>query len=302
MAVHLGFPKRSVKLEISQVPMGKIGGEPLWLIPNPNLQCCNQSPSFICQIFAPGDHDYNYYRYLYLFQCTSCKTCSVYRAQTSKANELIQEIEETKAPNQEIDDWNTETNTEDIISLLEKKEQKEILEDFSIEIFEEDTKVTEVINKLYTLNTKDDVVVSDFYEQMEGGVESASEEKISNSIEDDDADEEDFDELEQENKTNRDVSFDALRWFSNFHNKTPVVRYGKDALPMWYSDKERPQIVESVCPCGSLRKFEFQVLASILNYVGNPDVEFGTLIVYSCPKACDSGNFVQEDVFFQPSQ
>ena len=102
--------------------------------------------------------------------------------------------------------------------------------DTCIDIFEEDAHVTEVVNKLYVTNIKNELEVTELYEFMEGGFESASEEKISQG-EDDDGEDEELGDI-AENKANRDISFDVFRWFNNSTSKSPVIRYGRDILPL----------------------------------------------------------------------
>lgn len=168
-----------------------------------------------------------------------------------------------------------------------------------MEIFEEDSKMTEVINRLNRVDSKVETQVCELIELMEGGVESAGEEKISNSAEEDD--EEEFDELEERNLKGRDLSFDVLRWVSAFNVKTPVVRYGRNAEVLWYSDKERPEIRPGMCGCGSVRTFECQILPQIITMVTEGELDFGMIFVFTCPAECDISGLVAEEAFYQPS-
>lgn len=298
MAVHLGFPCKVPKICVSDVPLGKIGDEPLWMAQRVEVVCCGMDSVFICQILAPGEEDRTYYRYIYVFQCVSCKLPQAVRCQLHKENPYIREIvEESKDPE---DDWNTDTNSEQILKLLQAPSATEELQDLSLEILEEDHKQTQIINSLFSLNLKDEESVREFYENMEGGVESAGEEKIndSNDEEDDDIGVED---LEVEGKSRRDVAFDTMKWFISCNFKNPVVRYSKGGCLFWYSDSERPEIRPGKCGCGAVRVFECQVLPGIIGLVGNEGVEFGGIYVFTCPASCDQGYSVFEQAFYQPS-
>ena len=311
MAVHLGFPVKSAKLTLAQVPMGKIGGQALWLTEPQEVLCCASPCVFLCQILAPGDEDSAYFRYLYVFQCLNCKLPKVIRQQLSRINSVLTDEEEVKGieagvdkvkEKVEDDDWNSEPSSEVILGLLDKTQEKKEnvdLVDLGIDVFEEDGKVTDIINRLFTLDLKSDFEVSELYEAMEGGVESAGEEKISNSQDEDDDDigEED---MENENKATRDVSFDTLRYFSNYHLKPPVIRYCKSGRPLWYSDKDRPDLLRSQCPCGSARIFECQILPQLISMLGDSQVDFGSIYVYTCPTSCSVST--EEQGFYHPSQ
>ena len=260
--------------------------------------CCETASHFICQILAPGESQQAYYRYLYFFQCLHCKSPSVYRAQLSKINPYFAE-EERKIPAE--DEWNTETTTEAIESLLLSPELQENYCDMCIDIFEEDPKVTEVAKKLFTADLRDELVITDVLESMEGNAEG----KISQGGEqaEDDDDDDDDDDLEEfaEDKANRDVSFEVFRWFNDFHSKSPVIRYGRNIVPLWYSDRDRPALVPSPCRCGAMRTFECQVLPQIISAVKGCELDFGGIFTYTCPNSCEVQGYAAEEAFYQPS-
>ena len=181
---------------------------------------------------------------------------------------------------------------------MKTPEKQENFCDVEVEIYEEDSKITEIVNKLYDINSKNDLEVNELYELMEGGVESANEEKISQESEENIDD--DLDEL-AEDKGSKDISFDVFRWFNNFFTKSPCIRYGRGILPLWYSDKDRPQIIPSLCSCGLLRTFECQILPQIIVKVPESNLDFGSIFVYTCPVSCDIQGYAVEQAFFQPS-
>jgi pre-rRNA-processing protein TSR4 len=303
MAVHVGFPLRCALLEIRKAPLGKVGGQPLWLNAPAHVRCCDLDSAFVCQILAPGPDSASFYRYLYVFQCPGCRTPRVFRSQLPENNALIRENEEEKKDLENTDEWNTDTNDEELLKMMGEKEgKKEERKEITVEIFEEDGKVTQVVERLRRVDLRDEAGVSEIFELMEGGNEGTEEEKISHSNEDeDDDDDEDLEEMEGNEKEKRDVSFEVFRWASAVYMKAPIIRYGREAGVMWYSDRERPNLEPGVCRCGTRRTFECQILPQIISSLDGDDVEFGSLFVYTCPNSCEIHEVIQEDVFYQPS-
>merc|ERR1712071_405196 len=80
--------------------------------------------------------------------------------------------------------------------------------------------------------------------------------------------------------------------FQKFKEKTAsypdqVLRYNKGDKPVWVSDSNIPESVPDCELCGSKRKFEFQIMSQMLNYlhldsVSDRGVDWGTLAVYVC--------------------
>lgn len=54
-----------------------------------------------------------------------------------------------------------------------------------------------------------------------------------------------------------------------------------------------PASTESPCTCGSLRTPEFQIMPQILTYI-KTDVDFGTLVIYTCDASCGVGFLGEE--------
>ena len=109
--------------------------------------------------------------------------------------------------------------------------------------------------------------------------------------------------------------------FDNFKTVTKegeVVRYRRswydddqDSNPdiLWISNKNQIQTENiPVCEnCGNKRKFECQVTPHLLNKIllGRQsnicdNVDFGTLLIYSCPKSCTTKGYVKEFIHNQP--
>jgi len=134
----------------------------------------------------------------------------------------------------------------------------------------------------------------------------------------DDMTEEDLDEIEAQAV---DKDMEQLATFHVMLKSDPeqVLRYCPDdrAKPLWPSVTHAPR-TDNVpcCPrCGAARKFEFQILPTIISQLG-VDVEsdfaldFGSIAVYTCSKACPptscdensrkSGAYAEEYVVVHP--
>nr|SVE70285.1 EOG090X0266 [Daphnia similis]SVE70909.1 EOG090X0266 [Daphnia similis] len=72
-----------------------------------------------------------------------------------------------------------------------------------------------------------------------------------------------------------------------------VLRYGKGETPLWVSDSNAPSMIPNCEYCGSERRFEFQIMPQVLNYlqldnISEGGVDWGTLLIYVCKNNCDS--------------
>jgi pre-rRNA-processing protein TSR4 len=88
-----------------------------------------------------------------------------------------------------------------------------------------------------------------------------------------------------------------------------VIRYTRteyghvDAEPLWVSDKGKldPKVDVPAClACGADRTFEFQILSTLLNYLGvshvaTDSLDWGSLYVYTCKENCPTQtNYIEE--------
>ncbi|KAL0207180.1 hypothetical protein P9112_011808 [Eukaryota sp. TZLM1-RC] len=95
---------------------------------------------------------------------------------------------------------------------------------------------------------------------------------------------------------------ESLSLFAEFsarisRNSKQIIRYCFDGEPLWPCPQ--PNLTVPNCSyCGSKRVFEFQVLPSII-YLGNTDnVDFTSLLIYSCENSCDCKHeYVEEFVY-----
>jgi len=83
--------------------------------------------------------------------------------------------------------------------------------------------------------------------------------------------------------------------------------------PLWVNDKGQAQDNDiPACPhCNSRRSFEFQILPQLLYYLkvdnnietAQKSLDWGTVVVYTCPNSCSEGNqkgWAQEFAWLQP--
>jgi len=139
--------------------------------------------------------------------------------------------------------------------------------------------------------------------------------------EDDDDDEEEgkeaemeaFKELEKEGKTGNMSAEELakytgdsksedknLRLFKKAIKSAPdqVIRYQRGGqAPLWVSTENLPPGKIPSCDyCGADRKFEFQIMPQMLNYlkldagIDQESVDWGTLAIYTCETSCDSSS------------
>ena len=91
-----------------------------------------------------------------------------------------------------------------------------------------------------------------------------------------------------------------------------VIRYERveydmpDREPLWVQQGHRPAAVPDCELCGGPRTFEFQILSTLLNYLGishvaDDSLDWGSLYVYSCKHNCSTGDkvFVPEFIWKQ---
>lgn len=301
MEVHLGVAKRSPVLKLSDYPYGKIGGSPLLLTNTPELQCCNSEPLFILQVYCPIDRPQFYHRYIYIYQCPACFKPFAFRQELLEVSESSQPLVQEEKKISEV------PSNDALLSMLSSieppKKKKEDLPDYTLDIIEEDSLVSEAARCLFNLDIKDQRAVDALFELMEGEDLPTKEEHMSEEdkyYEDDELDT-DLAQLAKDIAKNqdKDISFDVFKWAAD-KVRNQCIRYSRRDLPLWYSDKARPELVTSPCQCGARRVFEFQVLPQATSFVKDERVEFGGIYVFSCEESCMSDSTVFEQAFYQP--
>ncbi|KZS12926.1 Zinc finger protein RP-8 [Daphnia magna] len=295
-------------------------------------KCCQKPVTFLAQVYAPDDDDEAgtrviketcYHRTIYIFFCTaplcnkknSNENFVVFRSQLAKENEFYPPIDPPDDP-----DWkkdlvvskftkvcmvcgclgtklcggcrNVNYCTKDHQVLHWKNGHKMLCKEpvrvegedsmFTLpeyEIIIEDEKIEDKASKL---SSSDETELKEFEKILkEKNPTFQDDETITESLEESVA----------------DVQEDKM--FLKFKEKIDsypdqVLRYGKGETPLWVSDSNTPSSVPDCEYCGSERRFEFQIMPQMLNYlqldsISQGGVDWGTLLIYVCKNNCDSG-------------
>lgn len=111
-----------------------------------------------------------------------------------------------------------------------------------------------------------------------------------------------------------DIDFDpAFDEFQTLIKRNPdqCIRYQRYGQPLWVSSEN--QLDSNNIPfckqCGNRLIFEFQVLPQVLHYLSvdgwnssqDVDLDWGCLVVYTCPQSCQSHGYQEEFVYYQRS-
>ncbi|KAI9309178.1 programmed cell death protein 2 [Cunninghamella echinulata] len=91
-----------------------------------------------------------------------------------------------------------------------------------------------------------------------------------------------------------------------------ILRYDRveydmpDCEPLWVQDDQKPPATIPTCEqCGGPRTFEFQLLSTLLNFLGvshlaSDSLDWGSLYIYSCKRNCSSSQvFMPEFIWKQ---
>jgi hypothetical protein len=111
---------------------------------------------------------------------------------------------------------------------------------------------------------------------------------------------------------NLDCYFDENakdKTFNNFKKaikgyEDQVIRYYlpdsvKNPEPLWISDQCKPNCIPVCQNCKSNRTLEFQIMPQLINYL-NSNIDFGTLVVYTCSQRCTSEKTAYLEEFIWP--
>ena len=149
---------------------------------------------------------------------------------------------------------------------------------------------------------------------------------LENIIEKED-EEEDEDNIDADNQTNQEINNDN----NNIKNDVQIddeeldidsedekeMNYEPFGAPLWISSQYRPYIsniskeiisknpsiasltIPPCTNCGAPRKFEFQIMPQVLNYITKDyipdypvDLDFGTIAIYTCTNSCNVNNSI----------
>lgn len=190
--------------------------------------------------------------------------------------------------NSEEQEEEKEMSDEQLLALLETSAPANSVSvpmtDLRLDIVEEAAEVTAAVRELYTLDLCDSQAVEDFSERL------PSETSKKATIESSDYPDEEIDQLEsiikQHHRVEIDAAFELFRLSSRFERKQ-CIRFDRNGVPLWYSDKARPVLRPQPCEaCGCTRVFEFQVMPQTIDIAGWEEVEFGAIYVFTCENSC----------------
>lgn len=117
------------------------------------------------------------------------------------------------------------------------------------------------------------------------------------------------DEAEEDTKVDVDDTFLQFQLRINLY-PDQVIRYDRVEYdmptrePLWVQANYRPESIPECDRCHGPRTFEFQILSTLLNYIGVNHVavdslDWGALFVYTCKQNCTLGNEYAEEVLWK---
>ncbi|XP_041769954.1 programmed cell death protein 2 [Anopheles merus] len=315
----------------------KVGGKPAWLelkhLPKPDdLLCgqCNEPLGFLCQVYAPVEANENsFHRTLYVFVCltAACNqspepeagTIKVLRSQLPRRNEYYEydPPDETKespaikspvplcvvcgcrgpklcsrckavnycsAAHQRLD-WKAvhksvccseegSTVPACATSSIQFPEFEIITEE---EEYEPKAKLSEEENAKRQLAELERLK----QEGKAGALDELSEAEL-DQYSSDQVEDKTFDKFKER------ISADPEQ----------VLRYERGGKPLWLS----PKLPQTIPPCGwcaGRRVFEFQIMPQLLNSLNSEQLDWGTLVCYTCEASCDVQGYAEEYIFRQ---
>lgn len=86
------------------------------------------------------------------------------------------------------------------------------------------------------------------------------------------------------------------------NDQDQVIRYERGGNPLWITTNNQLDVKEvPKCRiCKKQRTFEFQIMPQLLNSLKNQDLDWGTILVYTCKADCKFENgYVEEFVYKQ---
>ncbi|XP_013109400.2 programmed cell death protein 2 [Stomoxys calcitrans] len=315
----------------------KIGGKPAWLhlgeLPSSEtLRCkkCGNLKSFLCQIYAPFDDDFNFHRTIFVFVCrtSSCyelandnHCITVLRSQLAMRNSFYSEVppdDEVALP--AVDPPKAKLCAAcGCLGPLQCGRCRKInycgsahqrlhwkfhklrcsVETPSDRPMESDQYIKEVVfpeweicmnpddesdNEAEGNSEKADVDEQEQLQELDKLINSGKAGQFHNLPEA---------ELEKYTGGCENIDDKYFRKFRKECAKAPkqVIRYMRDGDPIWIADAEKTikgiaANVPSCSICSTQRKFEFQIMPQMLNYLQDSALDWGVLAIYTCPKSC----------------
>uniref|UniRef100_A0A182PHH1 MYND-type domain-containing protein n=1 Tax=Anopheles epiroticus TaxID=199890 RepID=A0A182PHH1_9DIPT len=314
----------------------KVGGKPAWLelkrLPKPDdLLCgqCKEPLGFLCQVYAPvEDNDYSFHRTLYVFVCltASCnqspepeaRTIKVLRSQLPRQNEFYDydppdETTESPAVKSPVPlcvvcgcrgpklcsrckavnycsashqrlDWKVvhkSVCSEDGMTPPPSSTSSVQFPEF------------EIVTEAEEYETKAKLSEEENAKRQLAELERLKREGKAGALDD-------LPEAELDKYSSDQVEDKTFSKFKERISADPdqVLRYERGGKPLWLSPK-LPKDVPPCERCNGRRVFEFQIMPQLLNSLNNEQLDWGTLVCYTCEASCDVQGYVEEFIFRQ---
>ncbi|KAK1935865.1 putative programmed cell death protein 2 [Babesia divergens] len=308
--------------------------EPDPLPPESAFSCgnCSAVMTFVLQLYAPDDDEPTgdaFHRALFLFACQPCKTqWRAFRSQLPRKNRhyaFHPEAEGTLFPQPDAHMSRQCCMACGIPSSDIQHGTAPVPLKFKVQNVSDDT-VWRKLHPRCEIAIKYETLEATFEEFLlhisEGEIQHPvnylerehelhrryQELKEKGQVEELDESEEEAIESIQKERLVVDHSFDR---FCKRTTPEDVLYYCRDGKPLWISDKTVPlrcasggesHATEGIVPpceiCGGPRSFEFQVLPQMLFYLKGANLDFASVVVYTCASSCNLDGKYQEEYIY----
>ncbi|XP_053677235.1 programmed cell death protein 2 [Anopheles nili] len=336
-SVDLGFLETCESWKLTnKFFCSKVGGKPAWLelknLPKPEeLLCeqCKEPLGFLCQIYAPAEENENgFHRTLYVFVCLAAacnqspeptsRTMKVLRSQLPRRNEFY----EYDPPDDSIESPAVKSPVPLCVvcgcrgpKLCSRCKAANYC-GVSHQRFDwkANHKIACVEGELVEASCSKNALLLPQFDIITEAEEYEAKEKLS---EEENAKRQ-MEELERLKQDGKAGTLDDLpeaeldkysadqvedKTFDKFKARIAVdpeqvLRYERGGKPLWLSPVF-PKDIPGCSRCGSARKFEFQIMPQLLNHLGNDQLDWGTLVCYTCEASCNIEEYAEEFIFRQ---
>ncbi|KAH8284578.1 hypothetical protein KR018_004941 [Drosophila ironensis] len=311
----------------------KLGGQPAWLElknlpPTGLLQCskCSSPKAFLAQLYAPFEDEFNFHRSLYVFVCrqAGCQQAqdashfTVLRSQLPLKNEFFSEED----PDDEGDPLPAIPCHKKLCAACGCPAPNACSKCKATHYCSAEHQRAHWPRHKPTCGASPAQTVEEPLSQIQfPEFEIVMDNNPENDAEDTKDDEEclaEFQELEASGKTGElanvseaemdkyfgqsaAVDDKVFRHFKKLTAAEPeqIVRYKRGGQPLWITDthrtvQEQLKALPNCSACGEARKFEFQIMPQTLTLLGDENLDWGVLAVYTCPKSCPIEGYVPE--------